>query len=806
MSLFSREDGVPLPALLKRFGLIHLATVLLFSAVLLTAIRLDDQARLENIKAREQGRLDIAQALITHALQTVDSDVRIAASLPVLHTYLDHGALAQREALANLFLVWVRESARYDQLRYIDNDGQEIIRINYNEGRPGIVPQTLLQNKAERYFVRDTLKLDAGQIYVSPLDLNFEQERVEIPYKPVIRFGTPVFDSAGRKKGILIFNYLADQMLKNFREAMAGDERQAMLINRDGYWLSNPDHSKEWGFMLGAPELTFPREFAEEWRSISGIKQSMVETPRGLFFHSTVWPLTAGQTSSTGSALSQAPSAHVLNAGEYHWKLISYIPAELIAHGAGYKQPGTRGVLLVVYLLLAAGAWIVARTTLSRAHANTALTHSEARYDQLVRNLPVGVYLFRFRGDGTMGFEYVSAVFCQILALDAREVLRDATLAFACAHPDDHASLLQTNRDAADTLKPFRWEGRFMVRGETRWIRISSDVIPQQGAGSLWSGLVSDITDRKRATLELQRSAQEIEDLYDHAPCGYHSLDANGLIVRINSTALEWLGYQRDEVLGRMHIVDLFTPNSRKIFQASFPTFKETGSVRNLEYELRRKDGTVLPVLLSATAVRDEDGRFVMSRSTIFDLTERKKLEKELERQAHIDVLTGLNNRRHFLELAEHELSRARRHGNPLSMLMLDVDHFKQCNDSHGHHVGDQVLQKLGTICSATLREADLPGRIGGEEFAVLLPETDAAQALEVAERLRLAFAAALTPLEHGGSVRFTVSIGVAHLTAADDDLGDLLKRADAALYAAKNLGRNRVCDAAATATTPLTR
>ena len=116
------------------------------------------------------------------------------------------------------------------------------------------------------------------------------------------------------------------------------------------------------------------------------------------------------------------------------------------------------------------------------------------------------------------------------------------------------------------------------------------------------------------------------------------------------------------------------------------------------------------------------------------------------------------------------------------------------------------MLQKLGTICSATLREADLPGRIGGEEFAVLLPETDAAQALEVAERLRLAFAAALTPLEHGGSVRFTVSIGVAHLTAADDDLGDLLKRADAALYAAKNLGRNRVCDAAATATTPLTR
>lgn len=298
---------------------------------------------------------------------------------------------------------------------------------------------------------------------------------------------------------------------------------------------------------------------------------------------------------------------------------------------------------------------------------------------------------------------------------------------------------------------------------------------------------------RKRAEEALSKTYDEIEDLYDHAPCGYHSLDGDGLIVRINQTELEWLGYRREEVMGKMHFTALLTPQAQEAFHESFLRFKEQGEVRDLEVELVRKDGSIFPVLLSATAARDAQGRFVMSRSTLFDLTERKRLELELARQARTDVLTGLNNRRYFFELAERELARSKRHVQDFALLMLDVDHFKFINDNYGHDAGDEVLRKLSKVCDETLREIDVVGRIGGEEFAALLSGATCVQALAAAERLRLAIESTVVSLQER-AVCFTVSIGITSLMPNDEGVDELLKRADQALYRAKRGGRNRVC------------
>ena len=166
-------------------------------------------------------------------------------------------------------------------------------------------------------------------------------------------------------------------------------------------------------------------------------------------------------------------------------------------------------------------------------------------------------------------------------------------------------------------------------------------------------------------------------------------------------------------------------------------------------------------------------------------------------RQAHIDYLTGLNNRGHFMELAEHELSRSIRYEIPLSILMIDIDFFKRVNDSHGHKAGDLVLKKLAEICRLTLREIDILGRIGGEEFAIFLPETNKEKALEVAERLRTNIADTKV-LPSGGRMplSFTISVGLTVLNSKEDTLDALLSRADNLLYEAKNSGRNRVCAA----------
>lgn len=179
------------------------------------------------------------------------------------------------------------------------------------------------------------------------------------------------------------------------------------------------------------------------------------------------------------------------------------------------------------------------------------------------------------------------------------------------------------------------------------------------------------------------------------------------------------------------------------------------------------------------------------------DITERKALLEKLERQATRDYLTGLYNRRHFMERGESELAHAKRYGHPLSLLMLDIDRFKNINDAHGHKIGDIVLQQLAVILRNSFREVDIIGRIGGEEFAVLLPETELARATEVAERLRKNVAEADLTQATGLPLRFTISIGVAALNGKDVSLDRLLEFSDMALYDAKQGGRNKVCVAA---------
>jgi len=239
---------------------------------------------------------------------------------------------------------------------------------------------------------------------------------------------------------------------------------------------------------------------------------------------------------------------------------------------------------------------------------------------------------------------------------------------------------------------------------------------------------------------------------------------------------------------------DSLLPEDISATEAALKATLETGAPYELNFRIRRGDGAVRVIHVRAKVYFDELGKPVRMVGTNEDITERTELQGKLEQQARQDFLTGLFNRRYFMDQGQTELARVQRYGNTLALLMLDIDHFKIINDTHGHKVGDVVLQRLSDVLRDALRTVDIIGRIGGEEFAILLPETDLQQATEVAERLREKIAAADVVLEAGLPLHFTVSIGVTALNNKDTNLDILLNQADKALYQAKADGRNRVC------------
>jgi two-component system, NarL family, sensor histidine kinase EvgS len=188
--------SIPIGRLLKRFALLYLLMVAILSIVVFNGINLDQQLRVENKKVQERSRIEVGKSQLVQDLRVVNTDLRFISNLPLLQNYLDSNDALLRTKLENLFLVFARETQRYDQIRYIDLNGQEDIRIDFNAGKPSIIARENLQNKVDRYYFTDTIKLDRNSIFVSPFDLNIEHNKLEIPYKPMIRYATPVFDSS----------------------------------------------------------------------------------------------------------------------------------------------------------------------------------------------------------------------------------------------------------------------------------------------------------------------------------------------------------------------------------------------------------------------------------------------------------------------------------------------------------------------------------------------------------------------------------------------------------------------------------
>ncbi|MCO7225094.1 diguanylate cyclase [Pleionea sp. CnH1-48] len=263
----------------------------------------------------------------------------------------------------------------------------------------------------------------------------------------------------------------------------------------------------------------------------------------------------------------------------------------------------------------------------------------------------------------------------------------------------------------------------------------------------------------------------------------------NSPIVYINKAFCQTMEYTQEEIIGQ----------SPRIFQGEKTAMEARDKIRNALNNLQpvqteilnyTKTGRECWLELSIVPLVNEHQEVTHYLSIERDLSEKKAIEQKLYRDATIDSLSQLSNRQHFMTLSEQELHKSRRYKTKSCVLMMDIDHFKRVNDQYGHQIGDEVIRDTGQIIQSSSRDADICGRIGGEEFAAFLPETSTEEAQNVAERIRKSME------EHSWSHygiqgNITLSIGLSEFRA-DDTFEILIKRADDALYQAKSSGRNR--------------
>ena len=327
------------------------------------------------------------------------------------------------------------------------------------------------------------------------------------------------------------------------------------------------------------------------------------------------------------------------------------------------------------------------------------------------------------------------------------------------------------------------------ARGNLRMVLISSVAMEWDGAPAvLMCGL--DMTHQSEIEAQLRESEQNFRRLFDSLQDVYYRTNAQGVVQHVGPGVRRVLGYEPHEIEGRT--AESYYPQStdRDAFKAAI---MEHGEVSDFPGQMVRRDGTVIDISISSHALYDHAGNFAGVEGIYRDVTQRKNLERELQRLATTDMLTGIANRRAFLETAESAYAHSCRSGEPLTLLMLDLDHFKSINDRFGHLEGDRALVAFAQAVKSQLRASDAVGRLGGEEFGVLLPLTTLAEGLEAAARILHSVRALELTDDTGQAYRITTSLGVGAFRQSDRSLRDMLDRADQALYLAKRRGRDQI-------------
>lgn len=358
-------------------------TLLLALLVALYAT-IQNESRTDSLQVREELNIGLGGRAVIQELDSVLSDLLAVSRNSWLS--VSGGINGIDDHFVHTLKVFSEEKGLYDQIRVIDMNGDEIMRIDHRQGEAHVRPASELQNKADRYYFKESVTLERGEVFISPLDLNMEHGEIERPLKPMIRFVTPVFDNLGGKRGVLVLNYYATRLIERFRSAVANIADHAMIVTNEGYWIAHPDPDREWGFMLNRDERYMNDHGMDVWKRIASSETGQFYSGDGLHTYSTVWPLkTVGHGVESGGESSHIRRQNYVDG--YYWKMISHVPqAALDDHR--YEILGQIFIVAVpLYLLLIGICWILASQKVEQKRIQTDLRLAASVFEQVTEGV-----------------------------------------------------------------------------------------------------------------------------------------------------------------------------------------------------------------------------------------------------------------------------------------------------------------------------------------------------------------------------------------------------------------------------------
>ncbi|OYT17861.1 MAG: hypothetical protein B7C24_00325 [Bacteroidetes bacterium 4572_77] len=573
---------------------------------------------------------------IRNNLNEVSSDVFIMANQKSIgDMWNDDNTLNNsfHRELSEYFLSISKTKKKYYQVRLIDKNGMESIRINFNNDHPHIVPKKDLQNKKGRYYFEDAISLQKGEIYISPLDLNIEHGKVEQPLKPMIRIATPFFDKNGKKKGIVLLNYFGSELIKQFKiYSNISKTSNIMLLNSDGYWLSAKDPDDEWGFMFKEKkDRTFANRHPKAWETIHSQKAGQFQTKAGIFTFETIYPLAEGQVSSTGAGKPYSPSLSQLNSEEFYWKIVSFIPAKLFESNSNKRLTTAIYSIIILSLLFLYISILFSKNLIHRKTAEQTLRQSEEKFRGLYTSMSLGVIFCEAIYDKNHNmidciYRDMNNTYEKFTNLNKETAIANKVTEML---PGTEPQWFSTFGEVVRTGKPISFE---MYNAPTKKHYSVSAYKTQENR---FTALFEDITERIETNKQITKLSATVEQTANTIVI----TDTEGNIEYTNPQFTKITGYTPIEAHGKNPRILNAGTQSKEYYAQMWKTIKK-GEIWRGEFHNKTKTGKRYWESVTITPIKEND-KIINFLAIKQDITKQKRSDEQIRKLSQVVKTTS---------------------------------------------------------------------------------------------------------------------------------------------------------------------